>query len=227
MSSKRVPACGTNFYSVYQCMPELYHEFSTAEDSTGILAQRLRERCDPLRTRLLDIGAGTGKLAGFLAPHCRNVIALEPSLPFLAFAKCHGPHRPNLCFVRGVAEHLPLCDSTATLIVLAWATFDLENGIPEILRVLAPGGTAVRFGAWESDALTQLFPQPSFDLFKTNAKFFEARGFQTELLDITIDFGQVGKARKVLGRILGSPAALRVSSSRFRHRVAFQTLAKA
>jgi SAM-dependent methyltransferase len=95
--------------------------------------------------RVLDLGAGTGKLTGTLVGLGVDVVAVEPDPAML------GELRRALPAVRalpGSAEAIPLPDASVDAVLagnaLHW--FDMAAAGPEIARVLAPGG--VLAGLW-------------------------------------------------------------------------------
>ena len=98
--------------------------------------------------RVLDLGAGTGKLTALLAGLGADVTAVEPDPAML------GELRRGLPSVRALAasaEQIPLPDASADAVLCGQSMhwFDMPRALPEIARVLAPGGT---LGAlWNSD----------------------------------------------------------------------------
>jgi SAM-dependent methyltransferase len=84
---------------------------------------------------IIDLGAGTGKLTRLLAPSGANVVAVEPIPEMRALI---GVGR----VIEGTAEAIPLADGSAALVTVAQAFhwFDLDRALPEIHRVLRPGG---------------------------------------------------------------------------------------
>jgi len=98
--------------------------------------------------RVLDLGAGTGKLTTLLAELGAEVTAVEPDPAMLGEL---GRGLPRVRALGGSAEHIPLPDRSVDAVLcgqsLHW--FDLSSALPEIARVLVPGGT---LGAlWNSD----------------------------------------------------------------------------
>lgn len=95
--------------------------------------------------RVLDLGAGTGKLTVTLVELGADVIAAEPDPEMLA--ELRGAV-PSVRSVAGSAEAIPLPDASVDAVVagnaLHW--FDLDVAGPEIARVLAPGG--ILAGLW-------------------------------------------------------------------------------
>jgi SAM-dependent methyltransferase len=92
--------------------------------------------------RLLDVGAGTGRLAGPLLARGLDVVAVEPLDAMRAFlAQAIGPDRA----LAGHAEALPLPDGSVDGAVCsdAWHWFDGARAADELHRVVRPGGGVV------------------------------------------------------------------------------------
>ncbi|HEY0936395.1 MAG TPA: class I SAM-dependent methyltransferase, partial [Trebonia sp.] len=98
--------------------------------------------------RILDLGAGTGKLTALLAALGADVTAVEPDAAMLAELRRGLPSVPARS---GTAEQIPLEDASVDAVLCAQAMhwFDLSRALPEIARVLVPGGTLA--GLWNSD----------------------------------------------------------------------------
>ena len=91
--------------------------------------------------RLVDVGAGTGKLTRVVAEaRDAEVVAVDPDAVMLAKLRDHVPGVPT--FV-GTAEALPLPDASVDAVVLgqAWHWVDPVAASAEIGRVMRPGGT--------------------------------------------------------------------------------------
>ena len=88
---------------------------------------------------VLDLGAGTGKLTTRLVERGLNVIAVDPIAEMLELLRSSLPETPALL---GTAEHIPLPDNAvdAVLVAQAWHWVDPEQAVPEVARVLRPGG---------------------------------------------------------------------------------------
>jgi SAM-dependent methyltransferase len=93
----------------------------------------------PGSPRVVDLGAGTGKLTRQVAARGLPVTAVDPSPQMLGQLSHAVPGVPALI---GTAEDLPLDDDSAdaVLVAQAWHWVDADRGVPEIARVLAPGG---------------------------------------------------------------------------------------
>ena len=88
---------------------------------------------------VLDLGAGTGKLTTRLVERGLDVVAVDPIAEMLEVLRASLPETRALL---GTAEDIPLEDNSvdAVLVAQAWHWFDPERAIPEVVRVLRPGG---------------------------------------------------------------------------------------
>jgi SAM-dependent methyltransferase len=89
--------------------------------------------------KVLDLGAGTGKLTTRLVERGLDVVAVDPISEMLELLRASLPETRALL---GTAEEIPLEDNSvdAVLVAQAWHWVDPERAIPEIARVLRPGG---------------------------------------------------------------------------------------
>ena len=97
-----------------------------------------RLRLSPGRT-VVDLAAGTGKFTRQLVPAGAALVAVEPVAEMRAILREQAP----MTDVReGTAEAIPLADGAADALTAAQAFhwFDAARALPEIHRVLRPGG---------------------------------------------------------------------------------------
>ncbi len=92
------------------------------------------EPCD-----VVDLGAGTGKLTRSLVALGHRVTAVEP---LEEMREQLTAVVPDMDVLAGSAEAIPLPDAFADVVVSAQAFhwFDHDNALPDIARVLRPGG---------------------------------------------------------------------------------------
>jgi ubiquinone/menaquinone biosynthesis C-methylase UbiE len=88
---------------------------------------------------VVDVAAGTGKLTRLLVPTGARVVAVEPLAEMRAVL---GQAVPEAEALEGTAEALPLPESFADAVTAASAFhwFRPAEALPEIARVLRPGG---------------------------------------------------------------------------------------
>jgi len=98
--------------------------------------------------RVVDLGAGTGILTELLTRLGADVTAVEPDEAMRAeFAR----RLPSVRLLAGSAEDIPLPDGSADAVLCGQAMhwFDMDRALPEIARVVRPGG--VLAGLWNND----------------------------------------------------------------------------
>ena len=135
--------------------------YGKTRKSDSRIARKLLDLLESTQaSKIVDIGAGTGSYAFFLAEYGYEVIAVEPSETMRNQALSH----PGIKWIDGYAENLPLCDRTAeaAIIMLALHHFqDYQQALREVCRVVGNGkiivftyDPAMISGFW----LTKYFP---------------------------------------------------------------------
>jgi SAM-dependent methyltransferase len=93
----------------------------------------------PDATAVLDLAAGTGAVTRLLIGRSARVVAVEPDERMRAVLAARCPEAEVLA---GRGEDIPLPDASVDAVVIAsaWHWLDPERAVPEIVRVLRPGG---------------------------------------------------------------------------------------
>ena len=102
--------------------------------------------------RVLDLGAGTGKLTEVLVRLGLDVVAVEPLAGMRAQLS---ENLPAVQVLDGTGEQIPLPDASvdAVLCAQAWHWVDPDRAAPEVARVLRPGGRlALLWNVRDADA---------------------------------------------------------------------------
>jgi SAM-dependent methyltransferase len=140
-------------------LAETYHRVRPPYSQT--LLDRAQEALElDAGARVLDLAAGTGRLTEELRRRFADVVAVEPD------ERMRAVHRGALA---GSAEAIPLGGASVDAVFVgeAFHWFDPEAAIPELARVLRPGGglAIVSTHWWETepplpDAALQLLSEP-------------------------------------------------------------------
>jgi ubiquinone/menaquinone biosynthesis C-methylase UbiE len=88
---------------------------------------------------VLDLGAGTGKFTRALVGRGLDVIAVEPLREMRQVLR---QQIPGVRAVTGTAEGIPMEDASVDVVTAAqaWHWVDESRALPEVARVLRPGG---------------------------------------------------------------------------------------
>lgn len=109
----------------------------------GAELTRLVELAQPQNAwHMLDVATGGGHMARIFAPHVRQVIATDLSLPMMQAAS-QTINALNVQFVAGDAENLAFADASFDLVTCRIAPHhfpDVFRFVMESTRVLKPGG---------------------------------------------------------------------------------------
>jgi SAM-dependent methyltransferase len=104
----------------------------------------------PDASAVLDLAAGTGAVTRLLIGRAPRVFAVEPDERMRAVLAARCPEAEVLA---GRAEEIPLAGASVDAVVIAsaWHWLDPERAVPEIARVLRPGGNlGLIWADWDS-----------------------------------------------------------------------------
>jgi SAM-dependent methyltransferase len=139
---------------LYRLEPDLYDRLVSAERlHRGILEWLPRHV-----SRIVEVGAGTGRLTVELVGRCDELIAVEPAAPLrerlrqklaaLPSPSGGGKGRGHIRVIDGFFDALPVADRSAELVAACSAltpepAHGGDAGLSEMERVCAPGGMVV------------------------------------------------------------------------------------
>ena len=93
--------------------------------------------------RALDVGCGEGRFCRLLRRRGVAVVGIDPTATLISTARARDGKGT---YLKGVAEALPFADATFDLVVSYLSLIDIPDmhlAIPEMARVLKPGGTVL------------------------------------------------------------------------------------
>lgn len=147
-----------DYREIYRNQAERYDHLVTREDYQGHLLPTL-EKIRPLRnTRVVELGAGTGRLTSLMVPLAKEVLAVDNSAQMLAVALSRlegGPRGAAYHLVVADNGHLPAPGGLADVVIAGWTLGHLVGWYPadwpqksgqviaEMERVTQPNGTQI------------------------------------------------------------------------------------
>lgn len=139
---------------LYRREPDLFARLAQAERLHPAVIDWLPEGVN----RIVEVGAGTGRLTLELVGRAREVVAIEPVAPFreiLELKLSQTDHGCQARVIHGFFDELPVTDGWADVVVVCSAFTSApahggDVGLAEMERVCRPGGYVVII--WPLDA---------------------------------------------------------------------------
>lgn len=192
---------------IYKNEGDKYEALIAREDHQGNILKALRE-ITPLEGRIvLDLGAGTGRLAGLLAQYVTRIHAFDISDEMLRVCREKFLASGLTNWQVDLADHrkLPVADQSADLVVSGWSVSylavwnpntwreELGNWMNEMKRVLKPGGFIVLFESLGTgnDAPIRL------DHLRDFYPWLEEMGFQNKWIRTDYKFESLAEAEEL------------------------------
>ncbi|WP_372729468.1 class I SAM-dependent methyltransferase [Nocardioides sp.] len=173
--------------------PVAYEIENRAVDPHGRLEQLIRSTADWSGRTVLDIGCGTGFHLPRFAADAAVVIGVEPHPGLAALARRRTKRLTNVTVRQGVAQELPVPESSVDVVHARWSYFfgpGCEPGLDELARVVRRGGTAFvidndatrsTFGGWFRRGYPMVDPVAV-------ERFWSVRGWTRRPVDIYWQF---------------------------------------
>lgn len=206
---------------IYKRHARRYDALVSREDHEGNLLRAI-EAARPLAgARVVEMGAGTGRLTAMLAPRVETIHAHDSSAAMLDVARARLEPLGLDNWWLAVADNraLPMPSGRADLCIEGWSfghatgwnpegwRDDVAKMVSEMLRVLRPGGTAVILETLGTNTPEPTAPTSALADFY---RLLEADGFTREVLKTDYRFASVDEAAELTGFFFGDAVATAV-----------------
>jgi ubiquinone/menaquinone biosynthesis C-methylase UbiE len=212
-----------DYREIYEHHPDRYDALVSAEDAAGELPAKLAELTPLEGKRVVEAGAGTGRVSRLLlAAGAKRVIATDRALPMLRFAGQRLAQARGAALQLAVADAaaLPLANDCGDVALAGWVFGHLRSwladrwqsaigaALDELARCVPGGpsivietlGTAVEVAGAPSPALADYY------------RFLEqTRGFQRHTIRTDYRFRSPQEAAEICGFFFGDELGARVA----------------
>jgi ubiquinone/menaquinone biosynthesis C-methylase UbiE len=211
---------------VYRSEADQYERLVAREDKDGNILKAIRNIVDLPTLRVVETGAGTGRLTCMLAGEVRSLHAYDASEAMLAVARRKLDALGQSAVTTAPADHrhLPEADSSADLIISGWSVCylvdwnradwraEVQAALDEFDRILAPGGTIILIETQGTGFETANPP----DHLREYYGFLSRSGFISDWFRSDYLFESVDEATELAGFFFGQEMADRIRREQIR-----------
>lgn len=209
-----------HFIDIYQRKADLYDAMVSREDYAGNLLPALREAAPIDDARIVEFGAGTGRLTRLIVPHAAHVHAFDISAHMLRVAARTLPANGRWSLAAADNRAMPLRDAVADGVIAGWSFGHATGWYPdawrdhigaalrEMRRLLVRGGAAVileTLGTGTPDAAP-----PNESLADYYTWLEQEHGFQRQTIRTDYRFESVDEADTLTRFFFGDALADRI-----------------
>jgi len=192
---------------IYQTDGDRYEALISREDHQGNIMKALIEIVNPDGLDILDLGAGTGRLAVMLAPRAKSMRAFDASEEMLRVCRNKLEASELSNWKVEVADHrqLPVEDGSADLVVSGWSVAylavwnpetwrdELEKWLGEMKRVLRRGSYIILFESLGTGNESPI----ELEHLKEYYPWLEEAGFQKKWIRTDYKFESIEEAEEL------------------------------
>jgi len=206
------------FQNIYRQRAEKYDRLVAREDAQGNLFAALNEIIPLDGLRVVEFGAGTGRLTRLLSVQVERIFSfdIEPAMLKQADAALRTSGMSNWQLALGDNAQMPVASACADLVIEGWSFAHVIGWYPEdwlartdamlaeMTRILKPGGTAVLI---ETLGTGRRRPQPTEKLARLYRHWQERHGFQSRWIRSDFQFASPAEAEELTRFFFGDALA--------------------
>ena len=205
---------------IYKTEGDKYEALIAREDHQGNILKTLREITALENCLVLDLGAGTGRLACMLAPYVKGVRAFDISEEMLRVCREKFTKSGFSNWQVDITDHrhLPVADHSADLVVSGWSLSylavwnpdtwrnELEVWLKEMRRVLKPGSYIVLYESLGTGNEAPIKLEHLKDFYP----WLDEKGFQHQWIRTDYKFESIAEADELSRFFFGDELGNRV-----------------
>ena len=208
---------------IYQSDGDRYEALISREDYQGNIPRALDEIVQVDGLDVIDLGAGTGRLAVMLAPRVRSMRAFDASDEMLRVCRERLANSGLSNWHVEVADHrsIPVDDHSADVVVSGWSVaylyvwnpetwkVELEKWLVEMKRVLRPGSFIVLFESLGTGNGSPVMLEHLKDYYP----WLDEMGFRNKWIRTDLKFESIEEAIELSGFFFGDEFGEKVRQS--------------
>ncbi len=190
-----------------------YELLVSREDFESNILRKLNELETFDERDVIELGAGTGRLARLLAPAVRSIHAFDasPNMLEVAADKLHDTGLRNWRVAAADHRNLPIADRAADIAISGWSIVylvvwnestwesELAKGLAEMRRILRPGGRIIILETLGTGHVTPQPPENLVDYYS----FLEHQGFSSSWIRTDYRFASLEEAEEIVSLFYG------------------------
>ena len=198
---------------IYTNHADQYELLVSREDFESNISRKLNQLETFDEKDVIELGAGTGRLARLLAPAVRSIHAFDasPNMLEVAAAKLRDSGLRNWGVAVADNRNLPIADRAADIAISGWSIvylvvwnessweIELARGLAEMTRILRPGGSIIILETLGTGLVTPQPPENLVDYYS----FLEHQGFSSSWIRTDYRFESLEEAEKIVSFFFG------------------------
>ncbi len=202
-------------HEIYEQNADIYDNLVSHEDFSGNLLIEIKRLVSLSNIDVVEMGAGTGRITGLIAPEVKSVKAFDISQHMLDFAKIKLDklNLNNWEFSAADNREIPLPNTCAYLVISGWSIGyfaswknkewkkDTKKAVAEMERMLTPGGTAIIIETLGTGHKQPV--EPTQELYDYYSYLEKELGFTRSWIRTDYKFNSVDDAEKTVRAFFG------------------------
>ncbi len=206
---------------VYDQHADSYEQLISREDFEGNILKTIQEITSLNGLDVIDLGAGTGRLACLLAPHVNSMRAYDASAHMLEITSQRLKKMGLANWETAVADHraTPAETASADLVVSGWSFAylwvwgnleALEAGWGELARILRPNGLIILLETLGTGNKSPI----QVEHLKEYYAWLEQKGFQQKAIRTDYQFKDEEEAQRLIKFFFGEEMISKLEDTR-------------